>query len=90
MPIRNPLASINPFSPVPRAVSDRLSFDDHDPQCCCAPETIGGNVMPGYALDRQYAFLRQDPLPPAMVRVALEMLGTLETPGTEDNPVIVG
>lgn len=46
--------------------------------------------MPGYALDRQYAFLRQDPLPPAMVRVALEMLGTLETPGTEDNPVIVG
>ncbi|MBA4091327.1 TIGR02594 family protein [Sphingomonas sp. VDB2] len=38
----------------------------------------------------KYAFLRQNPLPPLMVRVAMEMLGTLENPGSGNNPVILG
>ena len=41
-------------------------------------------------LPAKYAFLRQDPLPPLMVRVALDMLGTLETAGAANNPVILG
>jgi uncharacterized protein (TIGR02594 family) len=38
----------------------------------------------------QYSYLRQQPLPPLMVRVALDMFGTIEKVGTEDNPIIVG
>lgn len=38
----------------------------------------------------KYSYLRQAPLPPNLVKVALDMYGTLETPGTADNPVIIG
>jgi uncharacterized protein (TIGR02594 family) len=38
----------------------------------------------------RYSYLRQEPLPPLMVRIALDMLGTIEGPGTVDNPVILG
>lgn len=41
-------------------------------------------------LPAKYAYLRQEPLPPLMVRIALEMLGTLEGPGTADNPMVIG
>jgi uncharacterized protein (TIGR02594 family) len=41
-------------------------------------------------LPAEYQYLRQQPLPPVMVRIALEMLGTWESPGTADNPVIIG
>lgn len=37
-----------------------------------------------------YAYLWQMPLPPTMVRVALEMLGTREGAGKADNPIILG
>ena len=38
----------------------------------------------------KYAYLQREPLPPLMVRVAMEMLGTLEQPGSGNNPVILG
>ncbi len=38
----------------------------------------------------KYAYLQKEPLPPLMVRVAMEMLGTLEEPGSGNNPVILG
>jgi uncharacterized protein (TIGR02594 family) len=41
-------------------------------------------------LPAKYAYLRKEPLPPTMVRVALELLGTLEGAGTADNPTIIG
>lgn len=41
-------------------------------------------------IPEQYSYLRQQPLPPLMVRIALDMYGTIETPGTQDNPIIVG
>ena len=41
-------------------------------------------------LPAKYAYLRKEPMPPLMVRVALEMLGTLEGPGKADNPIIEG
>jgi len=41
-------------------------------------------------LPEQYSFLRQQPLPPIMVRLALEMLGTIEGAGDKDNPLIIG
>jgi uncharacterized protein (TIGR02594 family) len=41
-------------------------------------------------IPEKYRYLREEPLPPLMVRVALDMLGTLETPGNADNPVILG
>lgn len=43
-----------------------------------------------HKLPSRYAFLRANPLPPNLVKAALDMYGTLETPGTADNPVIVG
>ena len=41
-------------------------------------------------LPKAYAYLREEPLPPTMVRVAVEMLGTKEGAGGVDNPVILG
>lgn len=41
-------------------------------------------------MDRKFSFLFGTPLPPIMVRVALSLYGTLETPGTADNPIILG
>ena len=41
-------------------------------------------------LPKAYAYLREEPLPPTMVRVAVEMLGTKEGVGRVDNPVILG
>ena len=41
-------------------------------------------------LPAKYAYLRKEPIPPLMVRIALDMLGTIETPGTADNAIIVG
>lgn len=38
----------------------------------------------------RFNYLLQNPLPPVMVRLALDLHGTLETPGTPDNPRIIG
>jgi uncharacterized protein (TIGR02594 family) len=38
----------------------------------------------------RYSYLREEPIPPLMVRIALDMYGTVETPGSADNPVILG
>lgn len=45
---------------------------------------IGPNKLPS-----AFRFLLEDPVAPLMVRVAIDMLGTLESPGTADNPVII-
>lgn len=47
-------------------------------------------VAPPRGLAPKFAFLAGTPMPPLMVRVALAELGTLETPGTADNPKILG
>ena len=41
-------------------------------------------------LPAKFSYLRQEPMPPLMVRVALDMYGTVETAGGADNPVILG
>jgi uncharacterized protein (TIGR02594 family) len=41
-------------------------------------------------LPAKYSYLREEPMPPVMVRVALDMLGTLEGPGVVDNPIVLG
>ena len=38
----------------------------------------------------RFSYLQAQPLAPVMVRLAMDLLGTLETPGTPDNRVIVG
>lgn len=38
----------------------------------------------------RYAYLNQQPLAPVMVRLALDLLGTLESPGTPNNRSILG
>ena len=40
-------------------------------------------------LPAKYAYLAQEPLPPRMVQIALDMLGTLERPGEPNNSIIV-
>lgn len=52
-----------------------------------APRVNGGGQK---GLPSKFNFLFTTPLPPLMVRLGLETLGTLETPGTADNPVILG
>jgi uncharacterized protein (TIGR02594 family) len=42
------------------------------------------------ALPSRYAYLREHPLPPLMVRIALEMRGVVESAGAADNPIILG
>lgn len=41
------------------------------------------------SLPSRFAFLTRDPLPPLMVRTALDMIGTLEMKGPGNNPSIV-
>lgn len=41
-------------------------------------------------LPTKYAYLREQPLPPLMVRIALDMLGVEEAKGNADNPLIIG
>jgi uncharacterized protein (TIGR02594 family) len=60
-----------------------------------APLTLAPPVRPATApigankLPERFRFLLRDPVAPLMVRVAIDLLGTLEAPGAPDNPVIL-
>jgi uncharacterized protein (TIGR02594 family) len=41
-------------------------------------------------IPNRFAYLQQVPLAPLMVRLAMDLHGTLESPGTPDNPTILG
>lgn len=52
-----------------------------------APPPRLGGIPPG--MHSRFTFLYRTPIPPLMVRTALELFGTLERPGTADNPIIL-
>jgi len=60
-----------------------------------APLTLGPKPPPAMApigpnkLEKRFRFLLEDPVAPLMVRVAVDLIGTLEKPGAPDNPVII-
>lgn len=62
------------------------------PSSPASPSTPPAGAPAGMprGMDRKFGFLFQTPIPPLMVRVALAEFGTLETPGTADNPKIIG
>lgn len=53
------------------------------------PAPAGAANLPA-GVPSKFSFLRAQPLPPLMVRVALELFGTREVGGGADNPVILG
>lgn len=72
------------------AALDELERIRGIPALTVAPPTATLASSPPSGLHPKFSFLRRTPLPPLMVRIALADLGTLEAPGTADNPKILG